>query len=567
MSSRNPEPDDPAVAGAVAGVEGGNNNINNHNGRKQPCVLIASHVLMGHLAPMLRIARALRSRWRWRVFFLGPTAERTRIEASGATFLPLLGAADIDGRAYYESPPVEGYAALPWHERVLVDLESQCFDTIPDQWSSLLNALRTIRRREPERRVLVLAEAFFHGVLPLRYGAPLPPDLAGEGQEEVGARPRSICVSVTIPAIRSRDLPPLGYPFPFDTSAEGRARNARLWERSWMRRTERLSTVLLERLREAGVPRAADLPPPDLQPLFAGVNYLCHERVLQLGVPGFEYPRTDWPPGFRFAGLVQGPPNAVNATGETGDATSAVAAAAAQKQRDPDPDFPWWSELVANSALDRDDPRRKKVVVVTQGTVEINPEDLILPTIRAFTPSGSTSDPEPASTPPSSSPRLDPAKVLVVAILGWKDSRLPAALARPPVNVRVADYLTYDAALSHADAWVHNGGFGAVCHGLAHGVPQVVAGEGMDKGENAARVARSGCGVDLRTGRPGPDAVARAVADVLLPSEPDGRFPFVESAARLRAECEGLDAFRVVHEELCRLAGNDVEFVGIERDS
>ena len=49
-----------------------------------------------------------------------------------------------------------------------------------------------------------------------------------------------------------------------------------------------------------------------------------------------------------------------------------------------------------------------------------------------------------------------------------------------------------DAALAHADAWVHNGGFGAVCHGLAHGVPQVVAGEGMDKGENAARVARSG---------------------------------------------------------------------------
>ena len=90
-------------------------------------------------------------------------------------------------------------------------------------------------------------------------------------------------------------------------------------------------------------------------------------------------------------------------------------------------------------------------------------------------------------------------------------SRLPAALAQPPVNVRVADYLTYDAALSHADAWVHNGGFGAVCHGLAHGVPQVVAGEGMDKGENAAHVARSGCGVDLRTGRPGPDAVARAV--------------------------------------------------------
>ena len=546
MTSQKSDPDDP-TAGARAVVDATDADAGDGDGR--PYVLMISHVLMGHLAPMLRIAAALRARWGWRVFFLGPTSQRARIEASGATFLPLMGEADLDGRLYYESPPVDGYAELPWHERLLIDLERQCFDTIPAQWESLTDALRALRQRDSDRRVLVLAEAFFHGVLPLRYGAPLPADLALPSSGKAGPeRPRSICVSVTIPAIRSRDLPPLGYPFPFDTSPEGRARNARLWERSWERRTARLAALLGERLREAGTPGDRPLP-PDQRALFAGANYLCHERVLQLGVPGFEYPRTDWPDGFRFAGLVQGPPSAVNVAGGN----------RAAPPQEKDPEFPWWPELVANSALARDDPRRKKVIVVTQGTVEINPEDLILPTIQAFAPSTTTTN-----------ATLDPARLLVVAILGWKDSRLPAALASPPANVRVADYLTYDAALAHADVWVSNGGFGAVCHALAHGVPQVVAGEGMDKGENAARVARSGCGVDLRTGRPTADAIARAVAEVLAEEDGPGSAPdsetyrnrFVESAARLKRECESLDVFQIVHEELCQLArdeGGDTE--------
>ncbi|SFO53847.1 UDP-glucoronosyl and UDP-glucosyl transferase [Geodermatophilus obscurus] len=62
---------------------------------------------------------------------------------------------------------------------------------------------------------------------------------------------------------------------------------------------------------------------------------------------------------------------------------------------------------------------------------------------------------------------------------------------------------------------VTNGGWGGVLASLGAGVPLVVAGGTLDKPEIARRVARSGAGVDLRTGRPSPRQVAAAVDRVL----------------------------------------------------
>jgi UDP:flavonoid glycosyltransferase YjiC (YdhE family) len=65
---------------------------------------------------------------------------------------------------------------------------------------------------------------------------------------------------------------------------------------------------------------------------------------------------------------------------------------------------------------------------------------------------------------------------------------------------------------------VTNGGYGGVHYALANAVPLVVAGGGEDKPEVAARVAWSGVGVNLRTGRPKPEAIHRAVRNVLAGS-------------------------------------------------
>ncbi|KAI5865250.1 glycosyltransferase family 1 protein [Durotheca rogersii] len=469
---------------------------------RRPFVLVVSHALTGHVEPLTRVAAALRERG-WAVAFLGPTAHRRAIEAAVGSgpgaFVPLRGPADLDGRAYYADPPAgPGYAARHWADRVLVDIEAQVLGPLPAQWACVRDALADLHARDPARGVLLLAEAFFYGVLPLFYGAPLP--------DGVPPPLGSLCVSVTVPAIRSADLPPLGYPFPPDASAEGRARNERLWRRSWERKAAPLTALLDAKLREAGAAR------PVGETFFSGANYTCHSTILQLGVPGFEYPRSDWPPGFKFAGLVQG---------GSGSKPSRV------------PEFPWWDEIVANSAAA--DPRaRKKVVVVAQGTVEINPHDLIIPTMRAF---------------------ADRPDVIVIAILGWKDARLSdfssgdgdAAGTIPP-NTRIADYLSYDAVLAHADVWVHNAGFGAVNHGIANGVPMVAAGEGMDKGENARRIAWSGIGIDLCSGKPTVEQVRDGVGCVLA----DARF--TTRIRELKRESDELNCFDVVHEELIQLA-------------
>lgn len=382
---------------------------------------------------------------------------------------------------------------------MLADLRAQCLDPLPAQWACVKEALRSLHTRAPDRGVVVLAEAFFYGILPLFYGAPLP--------DGVASPLASVCVSVTVPAIRSADLPPVGYPFPFDPSPGGRARNAKLWARSWAPRAAGLAALLDARMREAGAVRGG---PNEV--FLSGANYAAHGAVLQLGVPGFEYPRGDWPAGFRFAGLVQG-------SGGGGGGPKSGSRAAAE-----DPGFPWWPELASNSALPA--PGRKKVIVVAQGTVEINPHDLIIPTLRAF------------------ASRAD--DVLVVAILGWKDANLSKYDVEVPGNARIADYLSYDAVLAHADVWIHNAGFGAVNHGIANGVPMVVAGEGMDKTENSRRVAWSGIGVDLGTATPSAEQVRDAVESVLR----DERY--ARRVRELQKESEEIDCFDIVHREVLK---------------
>ncbi|KAI1330104.1 glycosyltransferase family 1 protein [Xylariaceae sp. FL0255] len=474
-------------------------------------VLVVSHSLSGHLAPMLRIAAALHNLC-WNLFFLGPTAHADKIAATGATFLPLNGIADLDDRLYYQSPPVKGYNSLHWAERVMLDFQHQCLKPLPEQWQAVKEALRTIRSKHPSCEVIVLAEAFFLGIMPLHYGASL-----GIGSEEPPAplsRPKTLCISVTVPAIRSKDLPPAGYPFPFDPSPEGQERNAALW-RGWTRRSKKLTELLEAKMREAG----ATWPVNEV--FLSGANYTCHNKILQLGVPSFEYPRSDWPSGFQFAGLVQGrplpslPPPAI-LNGKS-------------------PPFPWWAFLESNSSLPRESPQRKKVVVVSQGTVEINPQDLILPTISAFT---------------------NHEDVIIVVILGWKGATLSlpspgldendenAAMKTMPPNIFIADYLNYDTVLAHSDAWVHNAGFGAVNHGIANGVPMVVAGEGMDKTENARRVAQSGIGIDLGTATPTSQQLRVGIEHVLW----DGAF--ARRVHELSSESKAIDCFEVVHNEL-----------------
>jgi MGT family glycosyltransferase len=177
---------------------------------------------------------------------------------------------------------------------------------------------------------------------------------------------------------------------------------------------------------------------------------------LQPTVPSFEYPRRAMPQSVRFVGP--------------------LLPAAPQGFRLPS----WWGELGSGHP----------VVVVTQGTVATDPEDLLLPALRA----------------------LAKEDVLTIGVTGGSD---PAELGPLPANARVERFVPFAELLPHASALVTNGGYGGLQFALAHGVPLVAAGATEEKPELVARVSWCGAGVGIRAKRPGAQRLRQAVRAVL----------------------------------------------------
>jgi UDP:flavonoid glycosyltransferase YjiC (YdhE family) len=74
-----------------------------------------------------------------------------------------------------------------------------------------------------------------------------------------------------------------------------------------------------------------------------------------------------------------------------------------------------------------------------------------------------------------------------------------------PDNVRAEPRIPFDRLLPHVDVVVSNGGYGGTQMALAHGIPLVIAGATEEKMEVAARVERTGTGINLRKQRLSPD--------------------------------------------------------------
>lgn len=279
--------------------------------------------------------------------------------------------------------------------------------------------------------------------------------------------------------VRSVDTAPFGLGLRPARGPAGRVRDRALTvavERGVLRGLRR---ALGEVRVELGLP--ARPPGPDQGP----ISPFLH---LQASIPSLEYPRRDLPPQVRFVGHLA-PPSAGEA--------------------------PAWAD-----DLHGDRP----VVLVTQGTVNPDPTQLLVPTVRALAGAG-------------------PLVVVAGAGAGLPVDPLPA-------NVRVGGFLPFAELLPHVDVLVTNGGFGATQLALAAGVPVVVAGRTQDKAEVAARVAWAGAGVDLRTQTPTPSQVRRAVDAVL------GDSSYRARARELAAEYARYDAPRAASDLLEELAGS-----------
>jgi UDP:flavonoid glycosyltransferase YjiC (YdhE family) len=274
-----------------------------------------------------------------------------------------------------------------------------------------------------------------------------------------------VSVAVTPLQLSSRDLPPPGLRLLPASGPAGRLRDAAL-RRIIPPVIRRVGNPIINRARVAA----------GLRPITTDAHESLYSPhlVLAQGVPGLEYPRSDLPAHVHFVGRI---------------APHSLARVDLP---------PWWPELTAARAAGR------PVVHVTQGTLDVDPDDLLRPAIAA----------------------LGGGEALVVCTTGGSGT---AALGPLPGNVRAAPFLPHDLLLPLVDVMVTNGGWGGVLAAVQAGVPLVAAGGSLDKPEVARRVAWSGAGLDLRTGTPHPRGIRRAVTRVL--HEPQ----FRRRAAELRA--------------------------------
>lgn len=114
----------------------------------------------------------------------------------------------------------------------------------------------------------------------------------------------------------------------------------------------------------------------------------------------------------------------------------------------------------------------------------------------------------------------------------------------PQGNVVIEDFVDFDLLFEHADAFVCNGGFGSVQLALRHGVPVVGAGTREGKNDINARLAYHGYGVNLRSERPKPRRIARAVARVATDRT------IAANVARVRAELESYRPLELIDRRL-----------------
>jgi MGT family glycosyltransferase len=372
-------------------------------------ILIAVMPFSGHVAPFRAVVRELVRRGHEIRVYTGETF-RTPLEADGATVVGWREAPDFDEHDLSRTFPA--LRGRPGPRQTMANLEHLFLRSGAGQLRDLLAEWR----REPWD--LLIGDALSTG--------------AAFAAEDTGCR--WVTLSVVPLSVPSRDLPPAGLALHPHRSRLGAARDAAL---------RFLADTLTRSLQRAyqQTRASAGLPPSDV-PFFSA--WLSPQRLLVLGSPAIDYPRSDPPPNLSYVGAIL--------------------------TTDPDAPLPtWWDEV---PTADR------PVVYVTQGTQNIDPGDLLAPALLALTAR----------------------RVLVVATTGRRGhTRLPFPVAE---NARVTDFVPQDRVMPYTLVMVTNGGWGGVLGALASGVPLIVAGGDLDKPEIGARVGWSGAGIDLRTGRP-----------------------------------------------------------------
>ncbi|MDQ4503148.1 nucleotide disphospho-sugar-binding domain-containing protein [Sinomonas sp. ASV322] len=186
--------------------------------------------------------------------------------------------------------------------------------------------------------------------------------------------------------------------------------------------------------------------------------YRYATSIIQIGTPGFDFPRERTNPKVRHVGAL----------------------------------MPWRDPNAKSGAsVPKGEYRRR--ALITQGTIDNeDPNKLMVPAIEGL---------------------KDHGLQLVVATGGKGTEELRRRFRQD--NVVIEDFVDFYDALPETDVYVTNGGLGGVMLALSHGVPVVAAGINEGKNDVNARLAYRGLGIDLKTQSPTAQAIRSAVERVL----------------------------------------------------
>jgi UDP:flavonoid glycosyltransferase YjiC (YdhE family) len=343
---------------------------------------------------------------------------------------------------------------------------------------AIQKALHELKTQQPERKVFVITESLNFSALALRLGAP-------------GLRPDGfIAIGLNPILLTSMDHPPFGSGMLPDRTPEGRERNkiANAAQKEFFAPAQK---AYEQALKSVGAePRDEFL----LDSL-----YTLPDRFVQMCAPSVEYERSDAPSTLRFAG---------------GYPTT--------KRTKSNWEVPyWWDEVIINK-----NRAGKKIVFVCQGTVAMDFNQLVYPTMEAL------------------QHRSD---ISLVIALGRPGTTLANDTIIPP-NCYVEDFIPYDSILPHVDVFITTGGYGSFQRALKSGTPLIMAGTTEEKPESAARAEWAGVAVNLRTTYPSVQQLTSAVDEVLANES------FKKKALDIQTQIAGFDPVGVIAECLEELA-------------
>jgi MGT family glycosyltransferase len=420
-------------------------------------ILFASMPFDGHFNPLTGLAVHLRERGHDVRWYAGPSYA-TRLAAIDVPRLPFHRATEVTAENLVEIfPEYEKLGTGP--KAIAFALRELFFGNLEAHYRDIVEL-----REEFVFDALICDTAFYAGCLVA---------------ETLEPRVYTVAAAPT-PAPTSKQTPP-----PFFGLAPARSLLGRI--------RDRILSALVKSSTKSGMKVLHDLRAREGLPRYGGSVFDLHvgtaRRMFQIGAPGLDYPRTDWPKQFEFIGalLPHRKPGAVAA-------------------------------LPCEDAL----ARFRSVVVVSQGTVDNrDPDKLFVPSLEAL--AGSE-------------------HLVVVTTGGRHTSELRRRF--PQDNVVVEDWIDFHALLPRADLFICNGGFGSVLLALSNGVPVLSAGKLEGKNDVNARLAYAGVGLDLGSERPSAATIARGVKRVL------GDPRYAANVGRVRAELESYRPFEIIERAL-----------------